>query len=683
MTRWRSFCTNVVLSLCMTSVLFSFSSGFTGAAAAASPYEGFGVTAGGSGQSLYRVTTLQDAGPGSLRDAVSRGARYIVFEVAGDIRLTSDIRIKGAYLTIDGTTAPAPGITLRDHGLSIFGSDGAHDIIVQGLRVRNSQGCDGCSTHGGGILIAHDAARILVDRVSVQGSQNFSISVTKGARDITIQRSILAQNSGDTQLLSLINGTQSSATGQRVRRVSMHHTLLIKGGERMPQVKWSETGEQAPETLLDFRNNVVWNWAFMGTTIWKGTRANIVGNYYHDPDASSSGHRRGLYVCTARSTAPQCDGTDPKLYARAYIAGNVSGYSPEVSAYLNSLGTESGPFPAAAVTTTEACTAAHQVLTTAGVRPLDAVDQRYLAEIELVGCATPPPSDAPPPAPEPPTSEPPTPNDPIVEADLLEAEDYTYRSSNVWLQRGQGEHGGDAIGMSHGAWTAYGPFVVGEYGKVNIRVASGNKGGTITFRLGSATGTTVGTINVPNTGGWTSWTTLSTTLNSTTGSQLLYITFSNPTTGGGQMMLLDRLEFVPVEPTVVASPMKIQAEKYTGKNSNLWVQQGQGEGGGDAIGMSHGAWASYGPLSLDGQSTLSLRVASGNKGGTIMVRTGSESGPVIGSLTVPNTGGWSRWSTYTATITPSRGKQDVYMTFANSATGAGQMMLVDWFELRP
>ncbi len=452
-----------------------------GAAAAASPYEGFGVTAGGRGQPLYRVTTLQDTGPGSLRDAVSRGARYIVFEVAGDIRLSTDIRIKGAYLTIDGTTAPAPGITLRDHGLSIFGSDGAHDIIVQGLRVRNSQGCDGCSTHGGGILIAHDASRILVDRVSVQGSQNFSISVTKGARDITIQRSILAQNSGDTQLLSLLNGTQSSATGQRVRRVSLHQTLLINGGERMPQVKWSETGEQAPETMLDFRNNVVWNWAFMGTTIWKGARANIVGNYYHDPDASSSGHRRGLYVCTARSTAPQCEGTDPTLYARAYVAGNVSGAGPEVTTYLNSLGTESGPFPAAAVTTTEACTAAHQVLTTAGVRPLDAVDQRYLAEIELVGCATAPSTDA--------------------EADLLEAEDYASKSSNVWLQRGQGEDGGDAIGMSHDAWTAYGPVMIGEYGTVHMRVASGNKGGTITFRAGGVTVTALGTITVPNTGG--------------------------------------------------------------------------------------------------------------------------------------------------------------------------------------
>jgi len=399
--------------------------------------------------------------------------------------------------------------------------------------------------NGGGILIAHDASRILVDRVSVQGSQNFSISVTKGARDITIQRSILAQNSGDTQLLSLLNGTQSSATGQRVRRVSLHQTLLINGGERMPQVKWSERGEQAPETLLDFRNNVVWNWAFMGTTIWKGARANIVGNYYHDPDASSSGHRRGLYVCTARSTAPQCEGADPKLYARAYVAGNVSGAGPEVSTYLNSLGTESGPFPAAVVTTTEACTAAHQVLTTAGVRPLDAVDQRYVAEIELVGCAIPPPSDDPPPASELPASEPPASNDPLVGADLLEAEDYASKSSNVWLQRGQGEDGGDAIGMSHDAWTAYGPFVVGEYGKVNIPVPSGNKGGTMSFRLGSATGTTVGTINVPNTGGWSSWTTLRTALQPTTGSQLLYVTFSNPTTGDGQMMLTDWFELSP------------------------------------------------------------------------------------------------------------------------------------------
>jgi hypothetical protein len=89
------------------------------AAAAASRYEGFGTTTGGgAGRPRYRVTTLADSGPGSLRDALSLGQRHVVFDVAGDIRLTRPLSVQGSFVTIDGESAPPPGITLRDHGLS-------------------------------------------------------------------------------------------------------------------------------------------------------------------------------------------------------------------------------------------------------------------------------------------------------------------------------------------------------------------------------------------------------------------------------------------------------------------------------------------------------------------------------------------------------------------------------------
>jgi pectate lyase len=350
-----------------------------GPLALAQPYQGFGAsTRGGDGKTVYRVTNLNDDGPGSLRAAVSWGGRSIVFDVAGEIQLSRDIYVKGPFITIDGSTASPPGITLRNHGLLIHGAHGAHDIIVRSIRIRDSQGCDRCPTSGAGIDVALKAYNVVVDRVSVQGTYDQAITVGRGAYDVTIQWSIFAEGDPRHSFPALI--------GYRSKRVSFHHNLIIKGYERMPQVMWSNDGDQATETQVDLRNNLFWQWGFAGSQIWKGTKANVVANYYYAPLASEHGKRRAIYFCQAGSTPPQCDGKNPKWFARAYIADNVSGHGPAITTYLNGLGTESAPFPAPPVQSTDACTAARQVLENAGVRPLDATDQKYLGEISLVGC---------------------------------------------------------------------------------------------------------------------------------------------------------------------------------------------------------------------------------------------------------------------------------------------------------
>ena len=96
--------------------------------------EGGGMyTFGGRGGKVLTVTNLNDAGPGSFRWACEQGgARIVVFNVSGIIRLKSPVYVRAPYITIAGQTAPGDGVIIAGESFQVD----THDVIVRHMRFR-------------------------------------------------------------------------------------------------------------------------------------------------------------------------------------------------------------------------------------------------------------------------------------------------------------------------------------------------------------------------------------------------------------------------------------------------------------------------------------------------------------------------------------------------------------------
>jgi len=234
--------------------------------------EGFGRFArGGRGGEVYHVTTLADGGPGSLRHGIqtASGPRTIVFDVSGTIALRSELRIDKSYLTLAGQTAPGDGITLRDHTLSL---KNCHDIVIRYLRVRLG---DQHKVPGGyDTLATNDFDNVILDHLSlswaIDGTHDF-----RAGGNFTIQWSILSEALHDS-----IHPKGPHAMCASYREpdgpISLHHNLFSTCRDRHPTLGSADAGD--PLTIVDFRNNVVYNWS--ATANFCDHFVNAVNNYW-------------------------------------------------------------------------------------------------------------------------------------------------------------------------------------------------------------------------------------------------------------------------------------------------------------------------------------------------------------------------------------------------------------------
>jgi glucose/arabinose dehydrogenase/PKD repeat protein len=115
----------------------------------------------------------------------------------------------------------------------------------------------------------------------------------------------------------------------------------------------------------------------------------------------------------------------------------------------------------------------------------------------------------------------------------VEGEGFT-SASGVQAENHAGASGGQTAGfIENGDWTAYSSVNVSGATGFSARISSAGAGGTIQVRAGSATGTVVGSVPVPVTGGWETFQTVNGSV-SGSGSGALYLVYT-----GGSGFLFD------------------------------------------------------------------------------------------------------------------------------------------------
>lgn len=119
----------------------------------------------------------------------------------------------------------------------------------------------------------------------------------------------------------------------------------------------------------------------------------------------------------------------------------------------------------------------------------------------------------------------------------------------------------------------------------------------------------------------------------------------------------------------------VEAESYI---DMFGIKTQESSEGTDNVGwVQDGDWISFADINLSGISSVNARVASSTNGGVIEIRLGSETGTLIGALSVDNTNGWQEWETVSTAIDATEGINDIYFVFTGDS---GYLFNVNWVE---
>jgi pectate lyase len=285
---------------------------------------------------VHFVSNTNDAGPGSLREALEDGASdqaydIIIFRTGGVIESRAMINIAADCVYVGGQSAPGSGIMIRSHPTD--GHNGhlirllqRSNVALRYLRLRHGQ--EGGYEGGGLISTGFGYARdIIFDHISTSwggGSSHLQIATSDPfAQDHSLRGSI--QNSIAAEGFGNIGVSFRGATvgptprdGESyfgLRQMSYHRNLSAVIGQRHPAVS-SGDARVSLEEGVEVVNNVMYGAKNQFTEASDQSVLDFVGNY-QDPGPHHA--PRSNRWDRATGTLP----LHPELPGSLYVLGNV------------------------------------------------------------------------------------------------------------------------------------------------------------------------------------------------------------------------------------------------------------------------------------------------------------------------------------------------------------------------